>query len=266
MLVKANLLQIRNLINKIAANEQSFIADVTAIIATYTPAGITANVRACFLVGGGSLGFVNGGENTFNVALQKVGDDYDGLKYLVAHELYHSIQNAGRSTRNVTKDENAPYFVQATYGLTYNAWNEGTANLVGDFTKIRNPGPFTKVQLEEIDKNNKRKKQNFYLLEVLIYKAFTDTASRKYDELYNIAFTTGFDEAGYFAGYEMAAKIEKYDGPAGIAKIITEDPLVFFEEYIRLYKAHPEDKSFIKFEPATEDIIAKLGVWKGKII
>jgi hypothetical protein len=264
-LVKANLLAIKSLINKIALNEKPFVADVTQIIETYTPPNISADVKACFLVGGGSLGFVNGGDNTFNVALQTIGNDYDGLKYLMAHELYHSIQDAGQSMRKQSKEKNIPYFVQASYALAYNAWNEGTANLVGDFTKLKTAGPFTTLQLKQFSKNTKRKRQNFYLLEVLLYKAYTDTASHNYDQLYNIAFTTGYDEAGYFVGYEIAKKIEKYEGAISIGRILTDDPLVSFEKYIKLYKAHPEDETFIRFEASTEEIISKLAVWKDKI-
>jgi hypothetical protein len=264
-LVKANLSEIKNLIYKITLNEKPFVSDVIQIIETYTPSNISANVNACFLVGGGSLGFVNGGDSTFNVALQTIGNDYEGLKYLMAHELYHSIQDAGQSMRKKSKDKNAPYFIKSSYGLVYNAWNEGTANLVGDFTKLKKAGPFTTLQLEQSTKNAERKRQNFYLLEVLLYKAYTDTASHNYDQLYNIAFTTGYDEAGYFVGYEMAKKIEKYEGAVSIGRILTDDPLVFFETYIKLYKTHPEDESFIKFEMSTEEIISKLAVWKDKI-
>ena len=33
------------------------------------------------------------------MALQKIGDDYEGLVYLVAHELYHTIQQVGERHR-----------------------------------------------------------------------------------------------------------------------------------------------------------------------
>jgi hypothetical protein len=264
-LVKANLPQIRLLINKSAADQKSFIADVTRIIETYTPASINANVRACFLVGGGSLGFVNEGDNTFNVALQKIGDDYDGLKYLVAHELYHSIQDAGQNSRKRNKDKNMPYYAQASYRIAYNVWSEGTATLVGDVTKVAKPESFTKIQLEEVNKNLNRKRQNFVLVETMLFKAYADTATHVYGELYNIGFTTAYDEAAYYVGYEMAKKLEKFNGASAIADLIVNDPLVMFEEYIKLYKANPKDNTFVRFDATTEGIIASLAQWKGKI-
>ncbi|MBD1393778.1 DUF5700 domain-containing putative Zn-dependent protease [Mucilaginibacter glaciei] len=264
-LVKSKLPEIKKLLVQIAANQESFITDVTNIIQSYTAPQITATVRACFLVGGGSLGFVNGGDNTFNVALQKVGNDYEGLKYLVAHELYHSMQDAGQKLRKKVKDKSMPYFAQASYGLAYNVWNEGTANLVGDFANVKTSGMLTIMQRDEEKKNNNRRRENFLLLESMIYKAYNDTASRTFDRMYNIAFSTSYDEAGYFMGYEMAKKIEQYSGRKAIADMLVQDPLVFFEEYIRVYKAHPEDQVMIRFDASTEQIIAKLAPWKDKI-
>lgn len=263
-LVKANLSGIQKLIAKIAANPYAFIADITGIIQLYTSPEITADVRACFLVGGGSLGFTIGNDNTFNVALQKIGNDYEGLKYLVAHELYHSMQAVGLNLRKKKKVD-VPYYAQASYGLLYNLWSEGTANLVGDFGLIKVPGPFTKIQNEEFKKNDDRKRENFALFEALLYKAYNDTASRKYETFYNIAFSTAYDETTYFMGYEMAKKIEKYDGHKALADLLVKDLLVFSEEYIKLYKAHKDDESFIHFDPSTELIIKKLAVWRENI-
>ncbi len=101
--VKNNLRAIKLLLNKLSASPDAFINDIKLKIKAYTSDQVDANIKACFLIGGGSLGFTQGDGMTFNVALQKIGDDYDGLKLLVAHELYHSIQAAGQASRNVSK-------------------------------------------------------------------------------------------------------------------------------------------------------------------
>lgn len=264
-LVKANLPGIQKLITKISSNPNAFITDITAIIQSYTAEQITADVRACFLVGGGSLGFTIGNDNTFNVALQKIGDDYDGLKFLVAHELYHSVQSIGQTLRKKGEKKSMPYYAQASYALVYNLWAEGTANLVGDFAAIKNPGPFTVKQQEEFEKNAERKGENFALFEALLYKTYNDTASRTYETFYNIAFSTAFDETAYFVGYEMAKKIEKYEGRKAVGDMLTKDYLVLIEEYIKLYKAHKEDESFIRLDASIELIIEKLGPWRDSI-
>lgn len=262
--VKNNLPAITALIKKLSASPDAFMNDVKAKIEAYTSDKINADVRACFLVGGGSLGFIQGDEPTFNVALQKIGDDYEGLKLLVAHELYHSIQAAGLATRK-TDSKGLSYHVKATYALLYNLWSEGTANLVGDFVGMKNPAPFSKSQLDEYDKNANREQENFTLFEALVYKCYTDTAAKRYGTFYNIGFSTAFDETSYYTGYVMAKKIEEYQGKQALANMLTQDLLVFAETYIKVYKAHPEDKSFNRFDASTEEIIKQLIPWRDKI-
>ncbi|RFZ92985.1 hypothetical protein D0C36_16500 [Mucilaginibacter conchicola] len=262
--VKANLPAITALIKKLSASPDAFMNEVKEKIEAYTSDKITANVRACFLVGGGSLGFTQGEETTFNVALQKIGDDYEGLKLLVAHELYHSIQAAGFASRKADS-KGLPYNVKATFALLYNLWTEGTANLVGDFVGMKNPAPFSKTQLDEYQKNADRMRENFAMFEALAYKCYNDTAAKRYDVYYNIAFSTAFDETGYYTGYEMAKKIEKYEGKQALANMLTQDLLVFAETYVKLYKAHPEDKTFIRFDASTENVLQNLVPWREKM-
>eukprot|EP01136_Pigoraptor_vietnamica_P030347 Opistho-1_new@89483 len=71
-LVKTNLPQIELLLAKIAVNKTKLIADVTELIKAYAGDDMGGTFNACFLVGGGSLGFVNGKDKTFNVALQNL--------------------------------------------------------------------------------------------------------------------------------------------------------------------------------------------------
>lgn len=263
-LVKANLPAIQKLLSYLTTNQEKFMKEVQAIISNYTPTTLTATTKACFLVGGGSLGFTIGDDPTFNVALQKIGDDVEGLKYLVAHELYHNIQDAGQQTRKKSTTEKPPYFIKASYALLYNLWAEGTANYVGDFEKIKNPKPFSLEQQVAFKKNNEHQYSNFYLFETLIYRQYTDTTAR-YQPLYDIAYSTAFDEVGYYVGYEMAKKISQYNGNSAIAALVTQDPMFLIQTYIALYKSHPEDKSFRRFSSSVEAIIDKVLVWKDKI-
>jgi len=263
-LVKANLPAIQKLLTYLSSNQEQFITEVQTMISSYTPLTLTATTKACFLVGGGSLGFTIGDDPTFNVALQKIGDDVEGLKYLVAHELYHNIQDAGQQTRKKATTEKPPYFIKASYALLYNLWAEGTANFVGDFEKIKNPKSFSSEQQLAFKKNADRQYANFYLFETLIYRQYTDSTAR-YQPLYDIAYSTAFDESSYYVGYEMAKKINQYNGNSAIAALATQDPMVFVQTYIALYKSHPEDKSFKPFSSSVEQLIEKLLIWKDRI-
>ncbi len=262
--VKSNLPAIQKLLDYLSTSQQNFTNQVKDIIATYTPKDLSAETKACFLVGGGSLGFTIGNDPTFNVALQQIGDDIEGLKHLVAHELYHTIQDVGQSKRVKLASEKAPYSIRATNALLYNLWAEGTANYVGDFDKIKTSKPFTAKQQQQSLKNSQRQIQNFYLFETLLYRQYTDTIA-KYQPLYDIAFSNAFDETSYAVGYEMAKKISEYQGENALANLLTQDPIIFTQTYISLYNSKPGDKSFIRFSLTMEKVVEKMLLWKDKI-
>ncbi|GAB3915750.1 DUF5700 domain-containing putative Zn-dependent protease [Larkinella terrae] len=261
--VKSQLSGIRQLINQLET-KATFVEDVKNRILPYSPPNINGKVRACFLVGGGSLGFTLGNEDTFNVALQKIGDDYEGLVNLVAHELYHSVQQIGERNRQLEKSAaEPPKPVSNAYFLLANLWSEGTANLVGEFVKSKNPKEFSRQQQDDYARNGERARQNFALFESLLFSAFHDPAADM-GELYNIAFTTAFDETSYYTGYRMAKVIEQYRGKEVLAGLINQDPIEFCRLYVAIYKQNP-DKNLIRFSSSTEAILAKLDEWKGKL-
>ncbi|MGI8469977.1 MAG: DUF5700 domain-containing putative Zn-dependent protease [Pyrinomonadaceae bacterium] len=264
---KQNLTEIKMLMARIEREESGLLADVGRIIGDYTPPDLKAEVKARLLVGGYSLGFTIGDDTALNVALQKIGGDFEGLKYLLAHELYHSIQAVGEQQRkkSLTNSKIEPkQNIVNTYILAANLWLEGTATFVGDFTKIKKPLAFSKEQQDEYEKNAARLRLNFALFEALIYRADTDETADG-DQLYRIAFTTAFDETSYYVGYRMAQIIEKYDGKKGIASFIGKSPLEFSRRYIEIYKAHPEEKRAIKFSAPIEKILLEMQIWKDKI-
>jgi hypothetical protein len=263
-LVKTKLPEIQKLLEYINTNKESFINDVKAIIQPFTPASLNAEARACFLAGGGSLGFTIGDDPTFNVALQKIGNDLKGLQYLVAHELYHSLQSIGQATRIYQKDRQIPYAAKATYFQLYNLWAEGIATFVGDMSKIKVTGSFSKEQHELHTKNSDRRYQNFQLLEAMLYRQFHDSTA-DHQSIYDIGFSTAFDETSYFVGYEMARQLVKHQGNKVLADLLFKDPIRFITEYIELYKKLPDDKSFVRFSRTIEEIISKLLMLENKI-
>ncbi|KAB7727390.1 hypothetical protein F5984_21890 [Rudanella paleaurantiibacter] len=258
--VKANAGEVRQLIRQLEA-KSTFTDDVKALIRPYTPNQIKASVRACFLVGGGALGFVLGDPNTFNLALQKIGDDYEGLVYLVAHELYHSVQGIGDKNRVKQKSTSPPPKpIVNAYVMLENLWGEGSANLVADFTKINAPKSFAKSQREGYQRNGNRARQNFALFESLLFSAYHDSTANL-NELYNIGFTLAFDETAYDTGYRMAKVIEKYKGQQALARCISEGPIPFCELYLTVCKENPGEQ-LIRFSRSTEAIVDKVKVWK----
>lgn len=261
---KAALPELQRLLQTIAQNKTTFTADVAKLIQPYTPDSLRLNVRACFLIGGGSLGFTLGNDHTFNVALQEIGDDVEGLKMLMAHELYHSVQSAGYKLRKRTTGDNKPtYNEKATYGLLYELWAEGSASFIGDDTTTKNQKPFTQKQAESYRKNNNRMRTAFYLLETVLYQAYNDPKVN-YQQLYNIGFTTEFEEVFYAVGGEIARQLVAQYGPAVLAGLVVSDPLHFIQRYIQLYR-EKKDKQFIRFSAGTEELVEKMMLWADKI-
>lgn len=261
--VKSSLGETKQLLSVISANKALFGTEIAKLIQPYTAPSLQVSVRAYFLVGGGSLGFTIGSDNTFNVALHTIGNDLDGLKLLIAHELYHSIQGAGQQTRQKLQAEKPTYNEKATYALIYNLWSEGSANFVGDFKTITKPKSFSAEQIAIDKKNSARIRTSFYLLETILYRCYKDTTV-KYQQLYNIGFTTEFDEVFYSVGNEMAKQLLSHKGSSVLANLVNSDPLLFMQEYIALYQGTKDD-NLIKFSPSTEHIVANMVKWKDKI-
>ena len=262
--VRKNLTEIRLLISKIERNEAALSLELEAMIQPYVPGDLAVDVTATFLVGGGALGFKLGNAPNFYVALHKIGDDYEGLKYLVAHELYHNVQALGIQKRqaNLNRIE-PPANIRNSFVIIENTYVEGAATLVGDSLKAKNLKPFGQSQQDGYKKNLARSRQNFALFEALLFQAHNDP-NANIEQLYNIGFSTEFDETLYYVGYRMARDIEKYQGKQAVAALVAANPIEFFNRYVELYKKN-DDPALIKFNKSTEDILLKLREWRDKI-
>lgn len=264
--VRSNLQNIKKLTTRIEREKPALLVDLNKMIVDYSPPDLKADVKARLLVGGWSLGFLVDNDPALNVALHRVGDDYEGLKYLLAHELYHSVEAFGDAKRKASLAKSTavpPANIVNAYIVAFNIYNEGAATFVGDFTKIKNPDPFAKNQQAEYEKNARRTRQNFALFEALLFRAYNDPTADG-DQLYSVAFSTSFDESGYYVGYRMAQIIEQYEGKTAIAALVNKNPLEFFRKYVEIYKAHDEPRA-IKFSPAIEKILLDMQVWNDKL-
>lgn len=255
--VKAALPEINSLIRQIDQDKAGFVNAITSMIAPYTPEGMDLDIKACFLAGGGALGFTIGNDLTFNVALQKLNGDLGGTKLLVAHELYHIVQAAGQQSQPNPSRKDPPYYLEASAALLENLWSEGTANLAGDFAGFKGSSTFAKEQTAEWKKNTERRRENFTLFEAILYKCYHDTAAKRYEHYYNVCFTMAFDETAYFAGYEMAKAIQQYQGKSALAAMVKADPVLFTDTYIKIYKEN-NDPRLIRFDASTEAIVAEI--------
>lgn len=262
--VKLELPNAKKLIARLKLKKDSLTDEIEDRIGLYSPSELPAQqLRACLLLGGTATGFVIGDDGAFCVALQYFGTDLEGLKTVMVHELYHAVQQAGQNLRKKMLTDKPAYNTKATYFLIYNLWSEGTAERLGDFSVISNPGTYSKKQLENQRKNDKRLLVNFRLIDMMIYKMYTDSNAR-YASVYDIGFSPVYEEAGYSVGAEIARKLEQFSGKEVLASLLVQDPIDFIISYIRLYREQPSQVPY-HFDKSTEDIVEKLVVWKNKI-
>jgi hypothetical protein len=262
--VKTELPNTKKLIARIKLNQHALTKEIEDRIGAYTPSELPAQeLRACLLLGGTATGFVIGDDGAFCVALQYFGTDFEGLKAVMVHELYHAVQQAGQNLRKKVSSDKVPYNTKATYFLIYNLWAEGTAENLGDVSMIPNPGTYSKKQLENRRKNDARLLVNFRLIDMMLYKLYTDTNAR-YAAVYDIGFSPVYEELGYSVGAEITRKLEQFSGKAVLANMVVQDPLDFITTYIKLYQQHPKEVPY-HFDKSTEAIVEKLMVWRNKI-
>lgn len=243
--VGKRLQAIKSLHTKIKEDPQVLMQEISTQMGGYMPDDIQLDGVAHLLVGGGSDGFAINGD--FYVGLHFFGDDYIGLKLLMAHEMYHLAQSRF-----------FPLPIDSWKGLTpiEAALNEtlveGSATLVGDPTVV-DGGAYVEWYRKKFKRNLARIEQNFRLLELILFRLSADPESR-FGEYYQLGFSGSWDSPLYFVGYKMAKTIRDQKGKPALLELYRQGPREFFREYIALYNASPEN-NMIRFSPTVEKII-----------
>lgn len=255
-IVKARLGLVRSLLKQIENNPQTFINDVTVRMREYAPENVALKSKVHFIVGGTSDGFAPGGD-TFYIALHYYGDDYEGLKMLAAHELFHSVQAAVRRTKRGNNQALAkPINVSNSFAILRNTVDEGIASMVGDALLLPGGKEYSDFLKAKYKKNLGRIESNFALFETLLYRAYNDPGVN-YNQLYNLGFSGTWDSPLYFVGYRMGKVIQKYKGKETLQALVAAEPLQFFNQYIEIYKKE-NDPEIVRFSKSCEEILKNL--------
>ncbi|MCB0279509.1 MAG: hypothetical protein KDD94_08410 [Calditrichaeota bacterium] len=242
------LSDIKQLLNRIEENPQQLSDEIIAMIAAYSPANLDLDVTVFLTLGGSSDGWTL--ENYFNIALQFFGDDYDGLKILMAHELYHLVQE------KLIKDPDSKRPHYQAKRLIYQTLIEGTASLVGDPLKATDGKNYTNWFARKYQRNLARIADNFALFELMFYRLYSDPDS-KLDDIYNLGFSGNWDSALYFVGYYIAKVIYDQRGKEEFLKLCADGPVKLFRTYIDIYKSQTKPE-FQPFSTVTENQIKSL--------
>ncbi len=255
-IVKARLDLVRSLLKRIENSPQTFIDDVTVRMREYAPENAALKSKLHFIVGGTSDGFAPSGD-TFYIALHYYGDDYDGLKMLAAHELFHGVQAAVRRTKGGNNQAlAAPLNVSNSFAILRNTMDEGIASMVGDALLLPSGKQYSDFLRAKYKKNLGRIESNFALFEALLYRSYNDPGVN-YNQLYNLGFSGTWDSPLYFVGYRMGKVIQKYKGKEAVQALVAAEPLQFFNQYIEIYKKE-NDPEIVRFSKACEEILMNL--------
>lgn len=253
-IVKERLEGMRRLLDGLESRPEAFSAPVAARLAAFVPAGETVRVVVHAVVGGSSDGFAPG-DGDFYLALHYFRGDEDGLRLLMAHELFHVLYKRLRPPPPERETAVLPPGVAATRTLLSQTMNEGVASWIGDATKAGG-GAYVTWFAQKFKRNLDRLDQNTALFDSLLFRLRNDPDVPR-GQLTPLGFSGGWDSPLYFVGYAMAAYLEKTEGADTVAAAVREGPESFFARYRAAAKKHAGAP--VTFSKSTQEILDKLG-------
>ncbi len=213
------------LVDDLAADAEGYSGAVSMMLSPYAPVGLAYSGRAVPVVGSPSCGGWSKGADFF-VDLPCISGDPEGLKYLIAHESYHGMQD-----RFMWDTEGAAPIVR----LLGEVLREGSATAFADFSEIENPGDYAALSQRVIKVNDRRTALNFQLLDMAVQYALTFEGG--YDAANNIGLSGAYDSPFYYVGVTMVRAIEAASGRERLLELLAAPPQEFFKRYEELAEA-----------------------------
>jgi len=233
---------LKGLVDELAADADGYSGAVSAMLAPYAPQGLAYSGRAVPVVGSPSCGGWSKGPDFF-VDLPCISGDPEGLKYLIAHESYHGMQD-----RFMWDTAGAPPVVK----LLGEVLREGTATAFADFSKIGNPGDYAAISQRVIKVNDRREALNFDLLDMAVQYILTQEAG--YEAANNIGLSGAYDSPFYYVGVTMVRAVEAASGREELMQLLAAPPQAFFQHYEALAKL---DESLPPLGPVLTEWLAR---------
>ncbi len=250
--VRDRIEEIAPTIEWIGQNHEKLAADLGRRIAEYSPAEEALNVPVYLVLGGSSDGWARDG--VFHVALHYFRDDLEGLKLLMAHELFHVAQGAFMSGPTVTEERPQLRNVEA---LLLNTVSEGTASLLWWPDDMEGGVYVDGVLRAKLERNRRRADGTFSLFELMVFRAHADP-DLDVGSIYNLGLSGRWDSPLYYVGYRIARAIEEHRGRPALRKLLARPAVEFFQAYVDLYRDRPADSTLLRFSPRIEEILAQL--------
>lgn len=235
------------LLDRIAKDPKDFDEWIAARVARFSPPGIDAPVTGYLIAGGQATGFAFG-EPKFYLDISQFGDDFNGARVILSHELYHAVQAVVQEkvAKGVQFDfDDAAYQAlpagvardcYATRALFGQLVTEGTATYVGDPALLTGNEDYSKLERER-DRDKLRPigpdamLGQRTLLEMSV-RTVTGSNPLPEDDVYATDF---YGKAPlYDIGYLMAKVIALHDGDAALGEMIAHPGDTFVRRYMDL--------------------------------
>jgi len=166
-------------------------------------------------------GWSNGA--TFYVDVPCLDGDTQGTLLLIAHEVYHGVQDQFMGPA----DDQAPSVMR----LFDTIIREGTALYLADFSRIEEPGRYSKLNQDVIKTNANRMAENFNLLEILAAHLQANDTPESYAKAYSIGASGLFDSPFYAIGDHMTETLVEHYGDKATVCVIQLPANHFFAAY-----------------------------------
>ncbi|HYX69707.1 MAG TPA: DUF5700 domain-containing putative Zn-dependent protease [Terriglobales bacterium] len=220
--------QMRMLLASLHQREPEILERVSHALARHLDPQARLEVTVHFIIGGVSAGWESGDADFF-VGLPFYKGDVEGVILTMQHELFHNAQYMGFHDQAAELSRLDPS-QQEVYRLLDELFREGTANYVENLGRFPPDAPFIREMRAPAITNWERMKDNFVLLDTLVYRLSHDRSVR-FADLESLGFDWDWQNPLYFAGQSMARDLVGKDGT--LAGYLHQSPVVFARDYVK---------------------------------
>ncbi|QMV17952.1 hypothetical protein GOB94_04030 [Granulicella sp. 5B5] len=246
---KPKIPQLLALLQQIETNPKGFQQTIERRIAVFTPPNADIHLEGYVVAAGDGGGYAFGSTDFFlNIGIV---DDLAVAQETTTHELYHAVQGAFASDRELNLSNSQSLKKEAcveTGHLFNNLYEEGSAMYVGDLSLLQQShSPVAARMLADIDDGLKHIDDSATLLEMSVIALNADQPV-SYDDMYSVDFLG--HGVVYMIGDVMAKAIAEEDGPQGLAALLKQPTYNFVLRYTQLHN-YGADKDYPRLGPNT---------------
>jgi hypothetical protein len=229
--------EMRTLIDHLQSQEADITRRLLAALRRHLAPEFKLDATVHFVIGGVSSGWATG-DRDFFVGMQFYHGDLEGVVMTMQHELFHAAQYAGYRGQDTDLAKLTPR-QQVIYRLLDSLYREGSASYVEDLMSFPADRPYIKEMRQPALNNQARMKDNFVLLDTLIYRAARDP-NFGFDDLYPIGFDWAWQNPLYSVGEYIGRALAKEKG--NLREYLTSNPIRYLDDYIKLCGTTPSEK------------------------